>query len=80
MDGSKKMQIDSEFLAEFPVKFKYINYWKFSEEPGRIDNFDDPYFRGVDSAKYQTDNFASMGHYKPISKIVNLGVLSNGKK
>lgn len=79
MKGLKKYAINRDLFSSFPVNFKFIHYWNFAEEPGRIDNFDDPYFDGIRSDKYQTDCFLPLGHHKPISKIVDWKVFSKPK-
>jgi len=80
MKGLRHFKISKKYFRTFPLIYNFIYYWKFSEEPDRVDNFDDPYFDGVISEKYQTKTYLPMGHFKPISKIVDMKALENATK
>lgn len=68
----KKYQLTTTSREHFPISFDHIRYWKLSEEPERIDNYDDPFFDGIPSEKYQTPAYMPISHFKTISKIVDL--------
>ena len=79
MKGLKIYAFKEELMPNFPIVFKYIHYWKFEDDPKRIDNYDDPYFDGLESKKYQTSAIMPIGHYKPISKSFDMSVFKKNK-
>lgn len=76
----KKFELPEEGKQHLPISFNYIRYWKLSEEPERIDNYNDPFFDGLPSSKYQTSSFTPISHFKTISKIVDLAHLQTQLK
>ena len=43
MKNKKFLKITKEEMSRFPIKFNFIDYWKFDDSKDRIDNFNDPY-------------------------------------
>lgn len=80
MKNKKFLKITKEEMSRFPIKFNFIDYWKFDDSKDRIDNFNDPYFDGVEIKKYQCKNYMPMGSIKPISKIINYDLLITDEK
>ena len=68
----KKFELKTENREHFPISFDYISYWNLAEEPDRIDNYDDPFFDGLPSEKYQTPAYMPASHFKSISKTLDL--------
>ncbi len=73
----KKYILPTKNREHFPISFKYISYWKLSDEIDRIDNFNDPFFDGISSRKYQTPASMPISHFKMISKIIDLNYFEN---
>lgn len=68
----KKFNLKTKYRQHFPIGFDFISYWKLGDEIERIDNFDDPFFDGITSEKYQTSSYIPSSHFKSISKILDL--------
>jgi len=68
----KKYKLKTKEREHFPISFDYISYWNLEEEPDRIDNYDDPFFDGLPSEKYQTSAYMPASHFKSISKTLDL--------
>lgn len=73
----KKYKLVTDKRQHFPISFNYIRYWKLSEGPERIDNYNDPFFDGIPSGKYQTPSYMPISHFKTISKIIDLNHLQS---
>lgn len=75
----KKYNLSTKNRQHFPIGFDYISYWKLSDEPERIDNYDDPFFDGIPSKKYQTSAYMPASHFKSISKTLDLNYFEKRK-
>jgi hypothetical protein len=73
----KKYSLPTKNREHFPISFSYISYWRLSDETERIDNFNDPFFDGILSKKYQTPASMPISHFKMISKIIDLNYFEN---
>ena len=40
MKEKKFLKITKEEMSRFPIKFSFIDYWKYEESEDRIDNFE----------------------------------------
>jgi hypothetical protein len=77
----KKYKLSTDNRQHFPLSFDYISYWNLDEEEDteRIDNYDDPFFDGISSEKYQTSACMPSSHFKLISKTLDLTFFDNKK-
>jgi len=73
----KKYKLITNNRQHFPISFDYISYWNLSDEPERIDNYNDPFFDGIPSDKYQTSAYMPASHFKSISKTLDLTFFDN---
>ena len=80
MKGKKFLKIKKNDLKNLPIKFKFIDFWKFDDGTKRIDNYNDPYFDGMKVIKYQSNCYMPMGSIKPISKIIEFNLIDKDEK